>query len=266
MEAVAENITKTTSEVPFYTRVADIKRLQFIIDDLKANIPSDGDVLDVGCGNGIISLNLGKEGFNVHGIDVSDKAIATAQAKNDFNNVNFEVLSAEGLQNNGKLYDAIVCSEVLEHLAKPEGLLSVLYHKLKENGRLIITVPNGKGPREVLVTKPTLRMSKSNNSFYKMMLKVKGALGYDGSTVQSNADNLDHVQFFSKKDLNTLSSQYAMEIVKFHHANFVDDVFPFSMITRKINFLQKFDARVADVLPSALVGGFMTVWKKKSEK
>src|SRR5687768_9473176 len=71
--------TKTETEVTFtdmeYNRFADIKRLQFIVDALKKNVPTHATVLDVGCGNGIISRGIGAEGFNVYGIDVSEKAI-----------------------------------------------------------------------------------------------------------------------------------------------------------------------------------------------
>jgi len=58
-----------------FVNASDIKRLQFIVDVLKESTPPEGVVLDVGCGNGIISRGLGAQGFNVYGIDVSDKAI-----------------------------------------------------------------------------------------------------------------------------------------------------------------------------------------------
>ena len=162
----------------------------------------------------------------------------------------------------GEQYDAIICSEVLEHLNDPGSLLNVLRSSLKDSGKLIVTVPNGKGPRETFVTKPVLNMRKKNNWIWRMLNKTKQGLGYSGTTVQSAADNLDHIQFFSKKDLEVLSQSHQFKIIRFGKANFVEDVFPFSFFTKKIKFLQKLDCKVADVLPLTFTGGFFTVWEK----
>ena len=137
-----------------FERIADIKRLNFIIGVLKAKLPEGAVVLDVGCGNGVISRSLGSHGFNVKGIDVSEKTIEKAKALNKFPNVKFEVISAEKLVADGNKYHAVICSEVLEHLNDPGSLLKVLYQVLNKNGVLIVTVPNGNGPRELLVTRP----------------------------------------------------------------------------------------------------------------
>ena len=127
-----------------YTSVIDIKRLQFITSVLREKLPKGAEVLDVGCGNGIISRSLGKEGYLLKGIDVSEKAIAKARELNIYSNVQFEVMSAEKLVADGKKFHAVICSEVLEHLDHPESLLSVLYDILDSDGVLIVTVPNGK--------------------------------------------------------------------------------------------------------------------------
>jgi len=143
-----------------FERIADIKRLNFIVSALKASLPEGAEVLDVGCGNGVISRSLGAQGFNVRGIDVSEKTIEKAKVLNTFPNVRFEVVSAEQLVADGHRYHAVICSEVLEHLNDPGKLLRVLHQSLTDDGVLIVTVPNGMGPRELLVTKPVQSMQK----------------------------------------------------------------------------------------------------------
>lgn len=244
-----------------YERIADIKRLNFITDSLQKAIPAGGNILDVGCGNGVISRHLGQFGYNVLGIDISDKTIAVARSKNTLPNVRFEVISAEDLIAQGKQFDAVICSEVLEHLHQPEILLKTLYRSLKDDGTLVVTVPNGKGPREVLVTKPMLRARK-NPGLQKFINKVKGTLGYKGTTVQSQADNLDHVQFFSRTDLEKLAAANQFRIISFSKTNFIEDVFPFSMLTKRVKALQSLDCQVAELLPTGMTGGFNTLWKK----
>jgi 2-polyprenyl-3-methyl-5-hydroxy-6-metoxy-1,4-benzoquinol methylase len=245
-----------------YTRVADIKRLEIILKTLTENLPAGASVLDVGCGNGIISRGVGSQGFHVHGIDISEKAVERARALNTLPNVTFDVISAEQLVADGKKYQAVICSEVLEHLHHPENLLHTLYQSLTEDGILIVTVPNGKGPREMLVTKPVINMERKKNFMWKLMTTSKKLLGYRGTTIQSDADDLTHVQFFSKKTLYQLASENHFQIVNFNVTNFIDDVFPFSLLTRRSKALQKLDASLAERLPHEIAGSFVTVWKK----
>lgn len=245
-----------------YERVADIKRLKFIEANLQKEIPAGGRVLDVGCGNGVISRHLGQFGYQVLGIDISEKTIATARSKNTLPNVRFESISAEELTAQGERYDAVICSEVLEHLDHPENLLKVIHASLKDNGLLVVTVPNGVGPRELCVTRPMLK-ARNNPGLWKFINKIKSALGFKGTTVQSAADNLDHVQFFTRKDLVEIADENDYEIIRFAKTNFVEDVFPFSLLTKRIKLLQKVDCMVAEILPVSFTGGFNTLWKKK---
>lgn len=247
-----------------FDRIADRKRIDFIAGSLQNTLKLNAKILDVGCGNGVISRHLGRYGFNVTGIDVSEKAIEKAKALNTCSNVKFEIKSAEQLIAEGKKYDAIICSEVLEHLTNPDALVEVLNKSLAENGKLIITVPNGNGPRESLVTKPVLKMRSRNNWIWQMIVGIKKSLGYNGTTVQSAADNLDHIQFFSKKDIQLLSVKHNLKITKFGKANFVEDVFPFSFFSKRIKLLQKIDCKVADWLPYYFTGGFFFVCEKTS--
>jgi 2-polyprenyl-3-methyl-5-hydroxy-6-metoxy-1,4-benzoquinol methylase len=245
-----------------YNRIADRKRVDFIANVLKTSLPSTAKILDVGCGNGVITRHLGRLGFNVLGIDVSDKTIEKARVIDPMPNVQFMQKSAEELVASGEKYDAVICSEVLEHLNDPGKLLNVLYQTLADNGKLIVTVPNGNGPRETFVTKPILSLRKKDNWLWRLILRFKSALGYRGTTVQSDADNLDHVQFFSKKDLENLSRAHGFRITGFGKANFVEDVFPFSFLSKRITVLQKIDCKIADILPYQFTGGFFTVWEK----
>jgi len=244
-----------------YDRITDIKRLNFITDSLKSNIPDGGRVLDVGCGNGVISRHLGQFGYEVLGIDISQKTIDVARSKNKLPNVRFEAVSAEALTAQGQQYDAVICSEVLEHLHQPGLLLHTIYASLKPEGVLIVTVPNGNGPREVCVTKPMLK-ARNNPKLWSFINSVKRSLGFKGTTVQSQADNLDHVQFFTCKDLRELAAAHDFKIVQIARTNFVEDVFPFSLFTKRIKFLQALDCKVAEILPVGFTGGFNTVWRK----
>lgn len=245
-----------------FVRIADIKRLNFITDALKSSLPAGAEVLDVGCGNGVISRSLGELGFKVRGIDISQKTIEKANSLNTFPNVRFEVRSAEQLIADGSSYHAIICSEVLEHLQEPGKLLIVLNQILHKDGVLIVTVPNGRGPRELFVTRPVIALQKKNNWMWQMVKMIKKGFGYKGTTAQSDADDLTHIQFFTRTTLQQLAAKYHFRIIRFGKTNFIEDVFPFSFFTKRIKFLQKLDCAVAEKLPYSCTGGFVTVWNK----
>jgi len=245
-----------------YNRYADIKRLLFIEQELKEKVKPGGRVLDFGCGNGIISRHLGKKGYRVTGIDVDAKAIDVAKGLNKSELVDFQVGSPQGLQFPSDTFDAIICSEVIEHLTQPESLLLTLNKVLKQDGVLVVTVPNGFGPREALITKPVQYLNSSNGVLSKALNGFKRALGYDGRTVQSASDDLQHIQFFSVTALRDLARNSRFQIVRYAKSNFIDDVFPFSLVARRSQRLQRLDSQVADALPLRCTGGFLTVWKK----
>jgi SAM-dependent methyltransferase len=250
-----------------YTRAVDHKRLDFIIDQLSQYVLGNGSILDVGCGNGIMSKAIGAHGYKVLGIDISDKAIEKANRFSPPSNVSFKVLSANELVADGNTYDAIICSEVLEHLDNPGALLQTLYKLLTDTGILIVTVPNGLGPREVLITKPMQKVQREDGRLLSIIEWVKNKLGYDGTTEQSDADDLTHIQFFSKRSLGSLLSANNFKLAKFQHANFLADVFPVSFLANRSYHLQKLDCRLADFLPHNFTCGFYSTWTKvKNQK
>jgi 2-polyprenyl-3-methyl-5-hydroxy-6-metoxy-1,4-benzoquinol methylase len=238
----------------------DIKRLNFIADAIQSNCKPGARILDVGCGNGNIARGIGSLGYQVTGIDFSSDAINYANSKNTLANVTFKVCSAEQVGSD-EHFDAVICSEVLEHLHQPEILVNQLNKILKSGAILIATVPNGIGPRELLVTRPVQKMTKTWMG--GLIANSKKALGYKNATIQSMSGDLTHVQFFTKRDICGLVEEHGFELLEFGHSNFIEKVFPVSLLTRNIRALSEFDNTVVDYLPSVCASGFNTVWKKK---
>lgn len=242
-------------------KFSDLKRHRFIAAAL-ATLPPGARVLDVGCGNGYISRFLAERGFRVTGIDASAEAIAEARRQHVHPQVTFRVAEAEGLVLEGRQFEGIVCSEVLEHLHRPAELLPALYRALRPEGVLVVTVPNGWGPRELLVTRPVQAL-QSHAGAARRLQAVKRGLGYSGRTAQSEADDLRHRQFFTRRRLRAMLQGAGFQLCRYGHSDFLADVFPFSLLFRDAPRLQQIDGRWADRLPHQLTGNFFTAWRKR---
>ena len=81
------------------------------------------------------------------------------------------------------------------------------------NGILVVTVPNGKGPRELLITRPIQYLQQKNNFAWKLVSSIKNRLGYKGITVQSSAGDLTHLQFYTYSSLKKLSEQHGFRSI-----------------------------------------------------
>jgi 2-polyprenyl-3-methyl-5-hydroxy-6-metoxy-1,4-benzoquinol methylase len=252
-------MTKPYYSYTNYKDVEDFKRLDFIVDAIKNLKKSDIKILDIGCGNGNISLALGSLGYNVTGVDIDSTSIENARKINTFKNVQFNVLDANAFDVKDE-FDAIVCSEVLEHLENPSELVQSIFSILKKDGILVATVPNGWGPREVLITKPMQWLHK--NKMDTAILKFKKLLGYSNHTQQSSNPDLTHVQFFTAGKFKRILESAGFKQSRWDNADFIERVFPYSFLTRRIYGLQKLDCALADYIPKQLTSGFYTAWIK----
>ena len=135
----------------------DFKPLH-IINPLRANYIKDKielldkDILDVGCGGGLLSEALHDFGANVTGIDAAGPGIQVAKihAKENNKNISYFEKTAEELnKKNSESFDIITCLEVLEHVPDPKELVNTCINLLKPKGFLFLSTIN-KNPRSWL--------------------------------------------------------------------------------------------------------------------
>ena len=120
-------------------RPLSVARIQ-IISDMVSRLGSGLRVLDVGCGNGIISEHIWKMGNYVTCLD-----LPTITSLAHRRRVLLVVTGdAEQLAFASNSFDVVVASEVIEHLLNPHSLLEEAHRILRANGHLIIEVPEGR--------------------------------------------------------------------------------------------------------------------------
>ncbi|HUV04324.1 MAG TPA: methyltransferase domain-containing protein [Armatimonadota bacterium] len=96
-------------------------------------------LLDVGCGVGRFCHAASSRGWDVTGIDVSERAIEAGSRLAPFP---MRKCTIEEIAQEGELYDVVTAFEVLEHLADPVKFLSLIAKVLRPGGQVFCTVPN----------------------------------------------------------------------------------------------------------------------------
>jgi SAM-dependent methyltransferase len=99
-------------------------------------------VLDIACGVGYGSAELARVAASVHGIDISDDAVAEALRRYAASNLHFLAAPAQQLPFPDSSFDLIVAFEVIEHLEDWPRLLTEARRLLAPGGQLIVSTPN----------------------------------------------------------------------------------------------------------------------------
>ena len=101
------------------------------------------NILDIGCGGGLLSEPMKRLGADVVGIDASDKNINVAKIHAKKNNLNIEYLctSPENFKTDKK-FDVILNMEIIEHVEDVNLFLSACSGLLKEGGIMFVATLN----------------------------------------------------------------------------------------------------------------------------
>jgi ubiquinone/menaquinone biosynthesis C-methylase UbiE len=118
-------------------------RYQICIDLLRSRLaPSKKiKVLDLGCGDGVMTYLLWKEGYKSEGIDTSSLGISLAIEQHKKFNTSCLFLCCDSSLIASEEYDAVICSDVIEHVQNPQKLLQETQRILKHEGVAVFSSP-----------------------------------------------------------------------------------------------------------------------------
>lgn len=119
-------------------------RLQFIRS--YAELP-ERQVLDVGCGGGILSEGLAQAGATVTGIDLGRELLAVARAHAETGGlaIDYRLTSVEALAGQQPAsFDHVTCMEMLEHVPDPASVVRACAQLVKPGGRVFFSTLNRK--------------------------------------------------------------------------------------------------------------------------
>ena len=164
--------------------------IKSISDILKDMNTSNTDLLDIGCGNGVLTSEISKFFRHTTGIDLSGTGIEFAQnLKNE--KLNFENISLDEMIERKKKFKFITSNEVIEHQYLPDDFLNKIYKLLDDEGTLLITTPY-------------------NGYIKNLVINILGKHDFHYNPLWRHG----HIKFFSTRTLNMIMEKCNFSVLK----------------------------------------------------
>ncbi len=155
---ILDNIARDYhSQDPFGDKFIEDECQKYTYDWIFENIKNSKKVLELGFGEGNFTEQLVRRGYDVTLLEGS--ILLANQARSMYSN---DITVIDGLFEEFKTtksFDYILATHVLEHVDDPKRLLSNMKNWLKDDGRIIVVVPN----KESLHRQIALNMGIINN-------------------------------------------------------------------------------------------------------
>jgi len=117
------------------------------LDWIKSLVSLQGkDVVDIGCGGGILTDAMARSGARVLGVDLATKSLKVAQLhalEAQTPNVRYQEISAEALAaERPASFDVVTCMEMLEHVPDPASIVRACATLVKPGGWVFFSTLN----------------------------------------------------------------------------------------------------------------------------
>ncbi|PRD66755.1 bifunctional 2-polyprenyl-6-hydroxyphenol methylase/3-demethylubiquinol 3-O-methyltransferase UbiG [Malikia granosa] len=124
------------------------------LDWIARQAPLSGQqVLDVGCGGGILAEAMARQGAEVLGIDLASKSLKVAQLhalESGLANVAYREVAVEALAaERPASFDVVTCMEMLEHVPDPASVVKACADLVKPGGWVFFSTLN-RNPKSFL--------------------------------------------------------------------------------------------------------------------
>jgi len=171
-----------------------VEKRQRIFEIVKSlPLPSTGEVLDFGCGNGVFTdaIKQALPGWKVYGMDISSNAIGNASTR--YPNCFFFVGTDKRF--NAKQFDFLFTHHVLEHVIDLPGVWNEINGYMKEKASILHILPCGnKGSFEhkiCLLNKCGIDKNKGNKFFF---------------------EDVSHLRRLNTEPMNNLAAQHGLNL------------------------------------------------------
>lgn len=159
-----------------------INNIRFNYIKSKINIKNK-NILDIGCGGGILTEKLALHGGNIIAIDKSKELIKIAKSRSKLlSNINYiNIDTTEFLNRNKEKFDIILCMEVLEHIKNKNQVIDLIKYIMNENSFLIISSLNKNLVtyiKIILFAEYIIKKIPKNTHIFENFIKIKDINSY----------------------------------------------------------------------------------------
>lgn len=168
-------------------------------------------VLDLGCGNGAVSHYLQSHGFSVMGCDADQRGIEMARMGKS--EAEFRLVSVYDSPDalGETAFDAVISTEVIEHLFLPAALPRFARSVLKPGGHLILTTPY-------------------HGYFKNLLICLAGKWDSHHTSLWDGG----HIKFWSYRTLSELLETNGFDVIEFKGAGRIYGLWKSMIITAKL--------------------------------
>jgi SAM-dependent methyltransferase len=118
---------------------------KILLDELSDN----SSVLEIGCGTGMLSIEIGKRNAHLTAVDISEDLLEIAKNNNSQSGIHFMVEDACNMTFESGKFDLVIGSSAFHHL-DVDSAIREFYRVLKPGGKLVFTEPNMMNPQIAL--------------------------------------------------------------------------------------------------------------------
>lgn len=214
---IKETYDKTAEE---YDRLLTPCRMcQFLTLIHELNLKGNERVLEVGCGPGVLSIEIGKllQNGEVIGMDLSENMVKLASAKAhklELKNVNFVVGSALNLQFPNESFDVVVTSQLLHWIPDVPKFLFEIWRVMRAGGKIGLI-------------SPTPELYAEMRRAYQNIMK-KYYIYYEGTETKEMVG----LRIYSEEETQKLLFSAGFDITKTFIMNFKEPITPEAYIKR----------------------------------
>lgn len=239
---------------------------------IKKHISKEQKGLEFGCGTGVMITGiLIQEGYDIEGIDLDSKSIELGKNIYRENKIDPSKLICDDIKNlPDNSYDYIVASEVFEHIPSPllYDVIALIWQKIKPDGVLLVTVPNGYGwfEFEDFLWKKTglgkiIEFFKIKSIIHRIKRVFIG--DYIDCQYPSSIADSPHVQRFTLKGMDSLLKNKGFETLSYRGSTLFSG--PFSnMFFTGIKTLMGLNVYLGEKFPKVSSGFYIALKKKSS--